>query len=174
MNYSEIIIELEKASLFDLSRLAFAISNELADTKRINKVKNILVVGQIIMWFNNKINALVEAKIIKCNKTSCEVENLSDKVRWNVGYCYINIENVSIDINRRQKRGLKRYELRLGEVVTFLDQHHHPLYGKVVKLNPKMASIDVNGGIWKVSYSLLSKSTDIDAEIINKNFIDMK
>jgi hypothetical protein len=174
VNYSEIIIELEKASLFDLSRLASAIRNELADTERIDKVKNTLVVGQIIIWFNNKINALVEAEIIKCNKTSCEVENLSDKVRWNVAYCYINIENVAIDINRGQKRGLKKYELQLGEVVTFLDQQHHPLYGKVVKLNPKMVSINVNGGIWKVCYTLLSKPTDVDAEIINKNFIDMK
>jgi hypothetical protein len=130
-------------------------------------------VGQIITWFNSRTNALVEAEIIKCNKTACEVENLSDGVRWNVLYSHINIGNVDIEINMNRKSGLKKNELQLGELVMFLDQQHHPLYGKVVKLNPKTVSVNVNNGIWKVSYSLLSKPNDVDAEIINKNFIDM-
>ena len=43
VNYSEIIIELEKASLFDLSRLASVIRNELANPERIDKVKKNLI-----------------------------------------------------------------------------------------------------------------------------------
>lgn len=174
MNYSEIIIELEKASLFDLARLASAIHIELSDTKRINKVKSALVADQVITWFNSKINALVEAKIIKCNKTFCEVENLSDGVRWNVAYCHINIGNVEIDINMNRKTGLTKHELHIGEEVMFLDHQQHPLYGKVLKLNPKTVSVNVSDGIWKVCYTLLSKPTDVDAEIVKKNFIDMK
>lgn len=174
MNYSEILIELEKASLFDLARLAAAIHIELADTKRINQVKNALVVGQIITWFNSKINALVEAKIIKCNKTSCEVENLFDGVRWSVSYSHINIKNVEIEINLNRKSGLKKHELQIGEIVTFLDSQRRPLYGRVLKLNPKTVSVNVDNETWKVSYTLLTKPNDIDAQVITRNFIDMK
>jgi hypothetical protein len=174
MNYSEILLELEKASLFDLARLVSAIHIEMADTKRINQVKITLVAGKTITWFNSKINALVEAKIIKCNKTSCEVENLSDGVHWNVAYSHINIGNVDIEINLNRNGGLKKHELQIGEIVTFLDNQRRPLYGKVVKLNPKTVSVDVDGETWKVSYTLLRKPNDMDAEIITRNFIDMK
>ena len=51
MDYSYILKELEKASLFELARLATAIHQELNDPQRIEQIRNSLIVGQNITWF---------------------------------------------------------------------------------------------------------------------------
>ena len=167
MDYSYILKELEKASLFELARLATAIHQELNDPQRIEQIRNSLIVGQNITWFNSRTNTLVEGVITKFNNINCEVKNRVDGVLWNVAYCHINRDNQEIEINMKRKTGLKKSELHIGEIVMFLDKKNNPLYGKVTKLNPKTVGINVSGSEWKVSYSFLNKVKDIDAEIID-------
>lgn len=173
MDYSHILKELEQASLFDLARLAAAIHNELNDSKRIQQIKNTLIVGQKITWFNTRTNTLVKGVITKFNKVNCEILNTVDGELWDVAYCHINTNIVNIEINMNKKIGLKKSELHVGESVMFLDKQNNPLYSTVRKLNPKTVGINVSGNTWNVSYSLLSKAKDMDAEIINNNFIEI-
>ncbi len=65
MNYTLILEELGKASLFELYRLNAAIGNQLDDPTRIAAVKRALRVGQTLHWFDTAENRLVEAKLLR-------------------------------------------------------------------------------------------------------------
>ncbi len=112
MNYTAIIEELGKASLFDLYRLSAAIQNQLEDPARIAAVKRNLRVGQTLRWFDSSENRLHEAKLLRLNRTRAEVQNLRDR------------------------QGQERF-------------------GRVLKLNPKTALVQVGPLRWRVGYGLL-------------------
>ena len=95
MNYTTIIEELGKASLFDLYRLSSAIHNQLEDPARIAAVKRNLRVGQNLRWFDSSENRLHEAKLLRLNRTRAEVQNLADGKYWNVLYATIDLVGVS-------------------------------------------------------------------------------
>jgi len=169
MDYSNIIEELNSASFFDIYRLSCALNQELTNDTRIQEVKKRLIVGQEISWFNAQSNKLEKATLLKCNKTRALVENKSDAERWNVHYAAINMEEVDVTIDMHQKVGLRKIELSLGDVVAFLDASNQLLYGSIEKLNPKTARITVKDVSWSVSYNLLRRADDIDAEIFRNN-----
>ena len=173
MDYSNILQELEEASLFDLFRLSVAINDELKNSQRIEKIKQSLVIGQKITWFNNGTNKLEEARIRKLNLTRCEIINLLDGENWDILYASINIDDVNTSIHSNQKFGLKKSALRVGDIVSFLDKEHKLQFAKVQKLNPKTAGVITMEGVqWRVSYGALSKNIDIDAEIITEKELE--
>ncbi len=104
---------------------------------------------------------------------NCEVLNTLDEELWDVAYCHINADKVDIEIKMDTTIGLKKSELQIGEPVMFLDKQNNLLFGTVVKLNQKTVGVNVSGNNWKVSYTLLRKAKDMDAEIIKRNFIEM-
>jgi len=65
MDYTTILQELNKASLFDLHRLQSAIYQELLNPKRIEQIKAQLKIGQSISYFDPKSNDLIDAVILK-------------------------------------------------------------------------------------------------------------
>jgi len=173
MDYSNILQELEEASLFDLFRLSVAINDELKNSQRIEKIKQSLGIGQKITWFNNGTNKLEEARIKKLNPTRCEIINLLDGENWNILYAAINMDDVDISIHSNQKFGVKKSALRVGDIVSFLDKEHKLQFAKVQKLNPKTAGVITMEGIqWRVGYGSLSKNIDIDAEIIKEKELE--
>ncbi len=56
MDFSNIVKELESASLFDFYRLRAAINSEIENPGRIQKVKKHLRVGQMIDYFGQNEN----------------------------------------------------------------------------------------------------------------------
>ena len=170
MDFTHIINQLEDASLFDLYRLNAAIKSELEDPKRIRDIKKSLHIGQEIAWFNPSTNNLEQAILRKVNKTRCEVENLSDGEFWVIPYAAINLEHTDVDIESHQKVGIKKSALKVGDIVSFLDKRNNIQYAKVLKLNPKTAGvITMEKQEWRVSYSALRKSLDIEGDILMKD-----
>jgi len=173
MNYSNILQELEKASLFDLFRLTVAINDEIKNPQRIKKIKQSLRVGQEINWFNNDTNRLETGVIRKLSPIRCEITDPTSAKQWSILYASINMDDVDISIHSTQKFGLKKSTLSVGDIVSFLDKEHKLQFAKVQKLNPKTAGvITMEGTKWRVSYGALSKSVDIDADIINKKKLE--
>ena len=169
MNYSKILQELEAASLFDLFRLNVAINDELKNPQKIRKIKQSLRIGQEITWFNNSTNSLEKAIVKKLSPTRCEIENISDGEKWGILYASINLNDVDISIHSNQNFGIKKSALSVGDIVSFLDKEHKLQFAKVQKLNPKTAGvITIDGTKWRVSYSVLSKNMDIDADIVKE------
>jgi len=172
MDYTHIIEELDKASLFDLYRLQAAINNEIDNPKRIKEVKNSLQVGQEVTWFDETTNNLEKAIIRKFTNSRCEVKNLSDGRVWRILYASINIENSDVTIKSKQKSGVKKSALKVGDIVSFLDNQHKLLYAKVLKLNPKTAGVlTMENQNWRVSYDSLSINTDIEGTIIMDSIV---
>ena len=71
MDYTTILQELNKASLFDLHRLQSAIYQELINPKRIDEIKSQLKIGQPISYFDPQTNGLIDAVILKIQITRC-------------------------------------------------------------------------------------------------------
>ena len=81
MDYTAILQELNKASLFDLHRLQCAIYQELINPQRIDQIKAQLKIGQPISYFDPQANDLVDAVILKIQITRCLVRNIKDNKR---------------------------------------------------------------------------------------------
>jgi hypothetical protein len=171
MDYTKIIEELEKASLLELYRLQSVISDEIDNPTKIKEVKNLLKEGQIVSYFSHKLNRFNRAEIITLNKKNCIIKELNNDNLWSTSYASINIDDIDITINAKQEYGLKKYQIAIGDVLTFLDNDNRQIYGNVIRLNKKTVTLKVDDTQWRVSYSLLSKNIDIDAEIINNNLL---
>ncbi len=146
MDFTEILKELNTASLFDLHRLKSAIYQELINPERIAVIKNRLKPGQKISYFDPDNNGLIEAIVIQGKKTKCLVEHIEDGVRWNIPFYYINLEGVNTDIQpTKNQKGIEKSVLKVGDRVGYLNKEINEVYGVVIRLNPKTATIKERG-----------------------------
>ena len=97
MDYSRIMSELDKASLFDLYRLNVAICRELENPKRIEEVKRMIRKGDTISYFEGSENRLVPAEVIEVKRTRVLVRNKQDMKQWSIPFHMLNIEVVLTD-----------------------------------------------------------------------------
>lgn len=156
MNYTNLLIELNKASSFDLFRLRSIINKQLDDPSRIFNIKKKLFVGQEITYFEEDENRLIAATIIELKRTRVVVRNTCDKKIWQLFYYHINIDNVQTDIDYSKQPNLDRNSLKVGDNVSFFNKNGTEIFGIVDKLNPKTAGITTKDGKWRVIYSALS------------------
>ncbi|MGI0481621.1 hypothetical protein ACN4EE_12610 [Geminocystis sp. CENA526] len=162
MDYTAIITELGKASLFDLYRLSVAIDQQLNDPSRLRLIKNHLTVGQLISYFDRTENRLIKATIIELKTKKVLIENEHDGCQWNIPYCLINIDNSDTDINLQAKHQTNKNHVKVGDHVCFKDKQGNEMFGIVTKLNSQTAGILVGNMKWRVSYSLLSPIISIE------------
>jgi hypothetical protein len=155
MNYCKILEELNNASLFELYRLEQAIRRSLEDPVRIRKIKDSLKVGQHIEYFDAEENRLVEARIVELKRTRALVKNRHDGALWDIPFYHINLTHTDVRIFGSTGK-LDRNSLKVGDKVAFKDKKGNELFGEVIKLNPKTASVSVGTTRWKVGYRLLS------------------
>ena len=156
MDFSEIIKELKYASMFDLYRLNVAINQLLEDPHRLYEIKQRLRFGQTISYFSDTENRLIEAKVIKLMRTRLLVENIDDQQRWQIPLYYVNLDEVNTDIIGSSKIGLDRSQLKVGDLVGFPDKQNNDVHGKIIRLNPKTATIKTNEDTeWRVGYEWL-------------------
>ena len=157
MDYTKILEELNRASLFDLHRLQSAIYQELLNPKRINQIKAQLKIGQSISYFEPQSNSLVDAVILKIQITRCLVRNLKDNKNWNLPFYYLNIDDVDADIQPAKNAvGIPKSSLKVGAKVGFKDKDNNDLFGEVIRLNPKRATVRINEHCqWLVNYKNL-------------------
>ena len=157
MDYTEILEALNKATLFDLHRLQSAIYQELLNPERIDAIKIQLKPGQHISYFDENLNCLIDAVVIQPKKTRCLVKNLKDGKRWNIPFYYINLDDVDTDIRpTKHQAGIPKAALKVGDTVGFKNKDQVDVYGEVIRLNQKTATILVDlQHQWRVSYNLL-------------------
>ncbi len=154
MDYTTILQELNKASLFDLHRLQSAIYQELLNPIRIDQIKAQLKIGQPISYFDSQSNSLVDAVILKIQRTRCLVRNTKDRKSWNLPFYYLNLDNIDTDIQPAKNAvGIPKSSLKLGDKVGFKDKQRNELFGEVIRLNQKTATIKINEhNEWLVPY----------------------
>ena len=157
MDYTTILQELNKASLFDLHRLQSAIYQELINPKRIDEIKSQLKIGQPISYFDPQTNGLIDAVILKIQITRCLVRNINDQKSWNIPFYYLNLDNVDTDIQPAKNTvGISKNALKVGTRGGFKDKYNNELFGEVIRLNQKTATIKINElSAWRVHYNHL-------------------
>ena len=168
MDYSKIMSELKDASLFDLYRLRVAIAKELEDPKRINEVKKKIRKGDVINYFEENENRLIQAEVIELRRTRVLVKNKHDMKQWIIPFYMVNVEGVPTDISySTRSKGMNRNEIRIGDLVGFENKYRKNVCGKVIRLNPKTVTVFVEPHQkWRVPYSMLYPI--IDGEIAHE------
>lgn len=159
MDFSRIVQELESGSSFDLFRLSSAIDMMLEDPVRMARVKQQLIVGSEVEYFDPKKNQLFKAVVVDIRRTRVVVKHVDDGARWGIPFYYINLNHVDTTIESHVSAGLTRNEIQIGETLGFVHEGAE-VYGCVVRLNPKTVSISTPGTKWRIPYSLLFKVID--------------
>lgn len=157
MDYTTTLQELNKASLFDLHRLQSAIYQELLNPMRIEQIKTQLKTGQSISYFDPQSNSLIDAVILKIQRTRCLVRNVKDQKSWNLPFYYLNLDNIDADIQPAKNAvGIPKNTLKIGAKVGFKDKYNNELFGEVIRLNQKTATVKIDEhGRWLVHYKHL-------------------
>ncbi|WKJ90199.1 hypothetical protein QZJ86_19640 [Methylomonas montana] len=138
MDYTAILEALNKASLFDLHRLQSAIYQELINPVRVEQVNAQLKAGQSISYFDPQANGLIDAVILKIQKTRCLVRNVKDQKNWNIPFYYLNLDDVDTALQPKpHTTGIPKSALQVGTRVGFRGRDNHELFGEVIRLNPK-------------------------------------
>lgn len=162
----------QKSSLFDLFRLKVLLDKLLIDPVRLTDIKRQLQINQEISYFNVALNQEVVANVIKIARTNVLVRNINDGKIWELPLYMINTSEFRTDLRKEHHRA-DRLTLQVGDAVGFVSKDNRELYGVVVKLNPKTASIKVvQGGRWRVSYRLLFYV--LDAEKATQGYLNCK
>lgn len=169
IDYSELLKQLETATLFDLYRLSAAIDHLMKEPDRIARARKRIRVGDEIEYFDLGKNRCVPAVVLSCNRTRAVVRDLEDGKRWKVEYGSINVDAVDTSIHQRRTTGLGRNEVSVGDRVGFLDKQNQERYGTVTRLNPKTVTLrceatDGRAEQWRVAYSLLFRVLDGECE----------
>ena len=157
MDYSTVMSELDNASLFDLYRLNVAIRKELDDPRRIEEVKRMIKEGDIISYFEDSENRLIQAEVIELKRVRVLVRNKHDMKRWTIPFYMVNVEDVATEITHpTTAKGMNRNEIRIGDLVGFRSKSNKNVRGKVMRINPKTVTLFVEPNQkWRVSYSML-------------------
>jgi hypothetical protein len=156
MDYTAILQELNKASLFDLHRLQSAIYQELTNPVRIDQVKAQLKIGDAVSYFVPESNCLTDAVILEINRTRCLVRNVKDQKKWNIPFYFLNLDNVDSDIKPAKNAvGIAKSALKVGAKVGYRSKYHQDVFGEVIRLNQKTATVRVNRREWRVPYRML-------------------
>jgi hypothetical protein len=166
MNYSEILRNLENASLFDLYRLKIALNVCLEQSDKVLAVKRQLRVGMEISYFSGRFNKITDAVIEEIQRNCVYAKDKESGKRWGVPFYAINLAHVNTDIHfSTNQAALDRNQLHVGESIGFIGKNDKEMYGLITQLNPKTASITArDGSRWRVDYRYLFQIVDAHAQ----------
>jgi len=166
MDYASLLDALGKASLFDLWRLSAAIGRALEDPNKNEAIRASLHVGQSIRYFEAKENREITGSVVQIKRSRALIQNDHDKKLWNIPFYMINLQGAQVDFPASRTK-VHRDSLRVGDAVGYMSRTQREVYGVVIRLNRKTATVQLaTGKQWIVSYSLLFYVLDVQAGVI--------
>lgn len=166
MDYASLLDALGKASLFDLWRLNAAIRRVLDDPNKNQVIRAHLRVGQSIRYFETTENREIPGTVVEIKRSRALVQNDHDKKLWNIPFYMINLQGVQVDSHASRAK-VHPDSLRVGDAVGYRSRTQREVYGVVIKLNRKTATVGLaTGQQWGVPYSLLFYILDAHQGII--------
>lgn len=167
LSYTDILEALKHASAFDLYRMRCAITVEMESPQKIEAIKSQLRKGQEVEFFDVQQNKCHRGKVFRLGNTNAHL--MVGHSLYAVKYFMLNLDSSDTAINAEKNNKLTKNQLSTGDIVGFIFDGKE-MHGRVVKLNPKTASIittqrhPYHGNAWRVRYDQLFKI--IDSEII--------
>jgi hypothetical protein len=159
---------LSTESIYNLYRLKVLISHEIENPTRIEQIKNSIQIGQVIEYFNGKLNNMMTATIIEKRRTCVIVRHINDGKEWTAPYYTITLDcNPFIKPNLNT---INKHNVGIGDIVGFL-HNGNQVIGTVKRINPKTVTLVTNKNkTWYVYYEHLFPVIDIQ----NHNVIDVE
>lgn len=155
MDYASLLDALGKASLFDLWRLSAAIGRALEDPNKNETIRAHLRVGQSIRYFEAAENREIPGSVVQIKRSRALIQNDHDKKLWNIPFYMINLQGAQVDSHASRAK-VRPDSLRMGDAVGYRSRTQREVYGVVIKLNRKTATVRLaTGQQWGVPYSLL-------------------
>ena len=154
MDYASLLDALGKASLFDLWRLNAAIGRALEDPNKNEAIRANLRVGQSIRYFEAKENREIPGTVMEIKRSRALIQNDHDKKLWNIPFYMINLQEAHVDFPASRTK-VRPDSLRVGDAVGYRSRTQCEVYGVVIKLNRKTATVRLaTGQQWGVPYNL--------------------
>ena len=111
-------------------------------------------------YFEPSENRIIQARLLKFQRTRVIVETLQDQKQWSIPYYALNIHRTDAKIEENTREGLGRNEVSVGDRVGFIDRDGYERYGKVFRLNQRTVTLECKNNMWRVAYELLFEATD--------------
>jgi SAM-dependent methyltransferase len=174
MDYDKIAAELKDASTFDLYRLQLLVTHELENPRRTQEIKDRLRPGQKITYLDWTENRLIEAEVVRLKRARVLVRNEHDGQQWNIPFYCVNLDQVDPDIHVASTSfGLERSHLKVGDRVGYRDRQNNDVYGEIIRLNRKTATLLVEDGAeWRVPYGLLFPIIEGETRVESRQLIE--
>ncbi|UIF88107.1 hypothetical protein [Cupriavidus sp. UYPR2.512] len=153
----------------DLYRLYLTIGRMINDPKRILEVRRHLHIGMTVGYVADDLTQPVrQGRILELRQTQAVVQDTTSGRHWILPYAAVLAEPTSAaqqppHASPPPPARAQRADFRVGDTVSFTDQHMRERIGTIVRVNQKTASIecDPNEGHWRVSFALLRKVVDL-------------
>lgn len=158
----DILDALRQTPSDQLFRLYLTIGRMLNDPRRILECKRKLHLGLTVQYIADDINQpWREGKVIELRPTQVVVHDARTHKNLLVPYAAISTDKLA-DIPQASAPPLprlRREDFKVGDTVSFTDQHLQHHVGIVVRVNTKTASIQCgeDEGLWRVSFGALNK-----------------
>ncbi len=154
MDYTHLLNELNKATLFDLYRLYAAMGRELNNPHRITAIKQTLRVGMELSYFHSAENRSVRSKILELRQKNVVVLDIEQQKKFIVPYYILNVDGIETSIHENPDT-LTANNLKVGDCVGF-NNKGQDMMGIIKRLNPKTVTLMTDSsGQWLVGYSYL-------------------
>lgn len=163
IDFTSLLNELNHASLFELYRLNFAISNEINNPKRIFAIKQQLSLGMQLTYFDSTKNKLVPATLLEIKPKKALILDHEEKTEYIVSYYLLNIDNINTDIHDSSNKESTANNLKVGDRVGFKSKRGESIVGIIKRLNEKSVSVVTQSGTkWRVAYHFLYRIYDAE------------
>lgn len=156
MNYTNLLNDLNQATLFDLYRLYVAIGKELKNPKRLTMLKLKLRLGMELTYFYPKENRLLKAKLLELRQKNVVVRDYEQNESYIIPYHMLNLDNVDTTIYTMSSTDeLTSNTVKVGDYVGF-DKDGKSIVGVVRRINRQTVSLETKWGQqWRVGYNYL-------------------
>lgn len=165
-----LVAVLPQAGTLDLYRLGYAIRALYSEPRRVLEIRRHLHLGMTVRFFDVTTGDMRHGRITALRQHDVSIDEIDRPSRWSgIPYAAIDVQPAPandveiVDSPRPAPRPIARTraDFQAGDSVSFTDRDGRTVFGKIAKLNPKTASIDVDGGVWRVSYPLLQHVVDL-------------
>ena len=160
---------LQRVSTIELFHLSSILNRLMADPKRILAVRVRLTLGQQVRYVDTQAHGtaltLRTGTVVAMKDTQVSVRDQRSGAIWAMPYAAIELPSTSeqppVSPAPAPPRPT-REDFRVGDRVSFEDQHLRTRIGTITRINQKTATIECEGEPgWRVSFGILKHVIDV-------------
>ena len=167
----KLIEELPMASSAELYQLSWVIEQLLADPRRIVQARGQLHTGQQVQYLHWDDGKMRAARVVAMKDRRVTILDEASRAHFTVPYAAIVPSESSVVEVGKQASDQRpprpppeiagRDDFRVGQRVSFTDQHLQHRVGLIVRINQRTATLDCEGQSWRVAFGLLRHLVDV-------------